>query len=151
MIHYQHSWATGSSGWTSHRMARAAELAVAVLAAVLALALAAHPASSKSATQANLDAIYASRPPLQDVDLQATPVRPDADAYELATPQLFTSAAPLTCWSEPDETTAEVAGARSLGTTPAGTDFILFLIRGTRAYSLDIAGGDHCWIDLTTA
>lgn len=52
------------------------------------------------------------------------------------------------CYSGPNATAKEEASSLKFGFRPAGSQFIIFFIRGTRGYSFDIAVGNYCWINL---
>jgi hypothetical protein len=66
---------------------------------------------------------------------------------ELLLPQLVKSNSSLHIWSAPDATAEEQVGQQDFGTRPAGTQFIVFFVRGTRMYVFDTSSGNYGWAD----
>jgi len=127
-----------------HQLARIAS----ALVAAVAVAAGTQTAGATPFQQADLNSVYGSLPALQEIALDQTDIGSGVVAYELAPPEVWTSESALSCWSGPNGTPDEASVANMLSIKPPGTDFMVFLLRGTRAYAADIAAGDYCWIDL---
>jgi hypothetical protein len=72
---------------------------------------------------------------------------PWAVVQELTLPQRVVAAAPIGCHASPNATPEEDQMGVLFGEKPAGTEFIVFFIRGSRSYAFDVGYGNYCWID----
>ena len=61
--------------------------------------------------------------------------------------QRVVAVAPIGCHASPNATPEETQAGVTFGEKPAGTEFIVFFIRGQRSYAFDVAYGNYCWID----
>ncbi|HEY3118740.1 MAG TPA: hypothetical protein VGK54_18510 [Chloroflexota bacterium] len=112
---------------------------------------AALPRAAIGPPRTDLSAIFGSVPAIRDIPTSNASwsyLGPSAAVIALGKPPLWTATFPLGCYSGPNATDVEAAAARLFGTRSAGSQFVLFFLRGTRAYSFDLAVGNYCWIDL---
>jgi hypothetical protein len=109
------------------------------------------PPSDAPPPNTPLDVIFAFLPGLADIlllQVRFDYFGPSADVLELAIPLLLAMPDEVGCFSGPNATDEEAAEAVFFGSKPAGSEFILFFLRGLRSYVFDLATGDYCWIDV---
>lgn len=73
---------------------------------------------------------------------------PSRVVTQLIRPPLVSMPLTVGCYSGPNATFEEQSASVIFGIKPAGSQFVIFFIRGTRGYSFDVAVGNYCWIDL---
>ncbi len=83
--------------------------------------------------------------PTADVDFSY--FGPYANVVEILLPARVVALASVGCWSAPNATAQDQAGDVEFGVKPAGTEFIVFFVRGTRSYVFDTSYGNYCWVD----
>jgi hypothetical protein len=72
---------------------------------------------------------------------------PWAVVQELTLPQRVVAVAPIGCHASPNATPEETQAGVTFGEKPAGSEFIVFFVRGARSYAFDVGQGNYCWID----
>lgn len=108
-------------------------------------------AAAEPPPNTNLATIRGGLPILADIpaaDVVFDYFGPSAVVSQLLQPPLATMPLVSGCYSGPNATAQEQGASLVFGFKPAGSQFIIFFIRGTRGYSFDVAVGNYCWIDL---
>lgn len=74
-----------------------------------------------------------------------------ATVLALVDPVTVIGLAPVGCWSGPNATANETANAVLFNREPAGTQFLVYMVRGARGYALNTSTSNYCWIDIDSA